>query len=114
MTVLNEGLNKIRDLLESNLTKGQSGTGTTLPTASDSGLETPVAATLLTLTSITKNDKQLTTTHDINANVGNGNNISEHEIQFSDGVSLHRVVHASFSKTSANEMQYLDTFFLES
>lgn len=114
MTILNEGLNKVRDLVDDDLDKGQAGTGTTAPTASDTGLETPVVATLASLTGTTKKDKAIQTEYEIDSVTGNGNNLSEYEIRFTDGTSLNRVVHASVSKTSDDEMDYLTTFYLKS
>jgi len=111
--ILDEGLNQVKDLVNADLSKGQSGTGTTLPTAADTGLEVADTDTLLTLTSVTVNDKQLTTQHDINSIVANGVTLTEHEIQFVSGESFNRNVHAAISKTSAIEIQYLDTFYFE-
>jgi len=111
--ILNEGLNRIRDLINTDLDKGQSGTGTTLPTAGDAGLETAVAATLLDLTGTVKTDRVITTTHSVDSTLANGSNLTEHEVRLSSGDSVNRVVHASISKTVAIEIDYIDTFFIE-
>jgi len=111
--ILTEGLNQVRDLVDADLDKGQAGTGTTLPTASDTGLETAVGATLATLTSTTTANKAITTNYQIDANTGNGSDLSEYEIQFTDGESFNRVVHAPISKTSDDEMEYITTFYFE-
>ena len=45
MVILNEGLNKVRDLLNTNLTKGQNGIGVGTADPEDTGLETAVGST---------------------------------------------------------------------
>jgi len=50
MTILDEGLNKVRDLLNTNVTKGQNGTGTGTADPEDTGLEIAVGTTKLNLT----------------------------------------------------------------
>lgn len=112
--ILDEGLNEIRDLLYDNLTAGQSGTGTTLPTTADTGLETPVAATLNTLSSKTKTDKMLTVNHLVDSSEANSSTLTECEVRFSGGESLNRVVHAGISKTSDIEVEYITSFYITS
>ena len=57
MVVLNEGTNRIKDLVTDDINKGQLGSGGTAPTSSDTDLETADATTLLTLDLKTKTDK---------------------------------------------------------
>ena len=51
MVVTDEGLSELATRLAGDITKGQWGSGTNLPDPTDTGLQTPIAATLLTLTS---------------------------------------------------------------
>ena len=111
MVVLTEGLNKIRDLLNTNLTKGQNGTGTGTADEEDTGLEVEVGSTLFVLT-INLSDSILTTTHIISTPVGNGNNFTEFENQFSTGESLIRIRHTPISKTNTKEVRFIVTYEL--
>ena len=112
MVLLDEGLNKIRDLLNTNVTKGQNGTGTGTADEEDTGLETEVGTTLLNLTKNTSS-KILTTTQTISTTVGNGNNFTEFENQFSTGESLIRIRHTAISKTNTKELRFIVTYELE-
>lgn len=112
MVVLDEGLNKIRDLLSTNLTKGQNGTGTGTADNEDTGLETEVGETFLTLTK-SKSDKIVTTTHSLSTAVGNGNNFTEFENQFSSGESLIRIRHTAISKTDTKQIEFIITYEIE-
>lgn len=58
MTLLIEGLNRIRDLIATDLEKGEMGTGGTAPTTNDTDLETADSNTIATL-AITKSDRQV-------------------------------------------------------
>lgn len=111
--IITEGLNQVRDLVNADITKGQAGEGTTLPTAADTGLEDADSNTLLTLTSKSTANKAITTTYTIDANTGNGDALTEYEIRFTDGESFNRVVHAAISKTADDEVVYITTFYFE-
>lgn len=100
MVLLDEGIEKIADTLGTDITKGQWGTGTTAPAVDDTGLETPVAASLLTLSSAVSGST-IQFTHTLNTSTGNGNDLTEYELQFSDGTSLNRSVGGAISKTSS-------------
>src|SRR3990167_6662896 len=50
MTLLIEGINRIRDLISADIDKGQLGTGTSVSTEEDTGLQTADATTNLTIT----------------------------------------------------------------
>ena len=111
--ILNEGLNRVRDLVDAGLDKGQCGDDNTLPTAEDTGLGNAIVATLLSLTSKTKTDKMITTNHNVSSAVGNGETFKEHEIRFANGDSLNHIVHASISKSSSIEVEYITNFMFE-
>lgn len=53
MVLLFEGLNRIRDLVDADITRGQLGTDSTTPAETQTALIAPVAATLQTTTSTT-------------------------------------------------------------
>ena len=101
--ILDEGLTELASRFQADVTNGQAGTGTTIPTADDTGLETAVTATLLSLTSSSSaNSSQHI--HTISSTTGNGSTFTEWEIQFDDGNSWNRIVGAGISKTSSFEI----------
>lgn len=53
MVMLDQGLNRVRDLINTDVDQGQLGTGTTAANSSDTGLETPDATTVLATTNST-------------------------------------------------------------
>lgn len=109
MVILNEGIDKMRDLLNTNLTKGQNGIGTGTADEEDTGLETAVGTTLLTLTKNVSN-KIITTTHTLATTIGNGNNFTEFENQFSSGESMIRIRHTSILKTNTKTIRFIVTY----
>ena len=112
--ILDDGINRIRDLVESDIGNCQSGTGTTAPTASDTGLETPDSNTLDTPTN-TKTDKSIQVNFQIPSTTGATNAYSENEIQLNSGTDhLNRIVHTAITKGSNDEFNYITTIFFKS
>ena|SRR3990167_11431553 len=112
MVLLSSGMNKVRDLINTNLTKGQCGTGTSTATEEDSGLEQEVGATLKTLINNVA-DRLLTTSFTLSTTDGNGLSFTEFENQFSTGESLLRIRHTPISKDNTKELTYIVTYSLE-
>lgn len=112
MVVLLEGKTRIRDLIDGDKEKGQVGTGTTAATEDDTGLETPVAATDISLTSSTA-EKTLVLNYNLGSTLGNGNSITEFVARLNSGnTDFSRNVFASISKTSSIELQFSKIFFI--
>ena len=109
MVLLIEGMNKIRDLLNTNLTKGQNGTGTSTVNENDTGLEVADASTLKTLSN-NIGDRILTTTHTLVTTDANGDALTEFENQFSSGESLIRIRHTPISKDNSKEITFIMTY----
>lgn len=109
--LLNSGLNKIRDLLNTNLTKGQNGTGTSTVSEGDTGLDVAVGSTLKTL-SANVGDRVLTTTHVLNTTEGNNLSLTEFENQFNTGESLIRIRHTPITKDNTKELTFITTYEL--
>lgn len=113
MTILIEGLNKIRDLLNTNITKGQNGTGTGSSNEEDTGLESPDSTTLKTLTN-SISDRMLVTTHTLLTTEANGLSLTEFENQFSSGESMIRIRHTPITKDSTKELRFITTYEIDS
>jgi len=109
MVVLDEGIEKIAEIIEPELTQGQWGTGTTSPTETDTGLETPVAATKLTTTS-TLSGTTIEQTHTLPSTAANGNTLTEFSSLFSDDTNLDRTVGGGISKTASIEVITISQF----
>lgn len=114
IVLLTEGLNRIKDLLNTDIFKCQAGTGTTAPTEADTGLETADSNTLLAPTKTTASSS-IQVTHVISSTIGSGNAYSEQETQLNSGsTSLNRLVHTALTKGSKDEFSYITTIFLKS
>jgi len=113
MVILIEGLNRVRDLINTNLTIGQSGTGTSTATPEDSGLEEAQGATSKTLSNNVA-DQLLTTSYTLATTDANGLSLTEFENQFTSGESLIRIRHTPISKDNTKELTYIVTYSLES
>ena len=112
MVILISGLNKFRDLVNTNLTKGQAGTGTSTTTPEDTGLDESVGDTLKTLTN-NVSDRLLTTSFSLSTTVANGLSLTEFENQFSTGESMIRIRHTPISKDNVTTLEYVVTYEFE-
>lgn len=112
IVILDEGLNKVRDLINTNLTLGQCGTGISTATPEDTGLDEAVGATSTTLTN-NVSDKLLTASFTLPTTNGNGLSFTEFENQFLTGETLARIRHTALSKDNTKELQYIVTYSLE-
>ena len=111
MTILNEGANRIRDLIKSDMDNGQAGTGTASVTVSDTGLGTAVAATNVALNNKNVSDESLTVVHIITTSLGNSSDLTEYEVRGNSNTdSYNRTVKTATSKTSRIELQIIHTF----
>ena len=110
MTMLNEGLNKIRDLINADIDKGQLGTGTTASTPTDTALETPDASTLLTLSSQTVADKMIKFIYTLPNTGGTTTTYSEFELQESaTPTNFDRIVFTGIAFTSGGSEDVIIT-----
>ena len=114
MVVLNLGLLRARDLLESDITHGQAGTDGTVPSQNDSGLFAEVASTNLTTTSQkSSNPATISETHIIPTTTGNNNSFQEWELRLNNNAeSFNRTVTAAISKVATEELQRIVTIEL--
>jgi|TARA_R100000501_G_scaffold12539_1_gene23128 hypothetical protein len=103
--LIKEGKNRVRDLIEDDITNGELGTDGTTPTEDDTGLGNPVAATEKAV-SISTGDKQLVIDYNLLSTEGNGNTYREFEIQSSEAdTSYNRIVFYDLSKDNTEEFQ---------
>jgi len=112
MVITTTGKNGVRDLINTGKDYGQLGTDTTAELESDTGLIAGVSATQQSLTSATS-DKQIVLSYTLNSTTGNGNTYGEFENTISSGTNFNRITFATFSKTSALEVQVSTTVFIE-
>ena len=88
MTILNEALNRVRDLVNTDLTYGQLGTATTGSNATDTGLINPDSTTLLALGTTTVVDKGLKLTYTLPSTGGGTATYTEFELDRTTGTSI--------------------------
>lgn len=113
MTILNLGMDRARDLIKDDVTSAKAGTGTTLPTVADTGLETGVADTDVALTSKKRTEDAITVVHILTTALGNGSTLTEYEVRNANDDSYNRVVKAAIVKNNAREITMTHTFILE-
>lgn len=108
MVLLDEGFEELATQFVNLVTDGQWGTGTATPTTTDTGLGTPVAATLLSLNGASSgNCAQFT--HEMNSTIGNGSDFTEFELRFANGDSLNRNLGGAITKTASFEIITIST-----
>jgi len=111
MVLTTQGKNFIRDLIDADISQGQLGTDNTAPNATDTGLISPVAATLKTVTTTTA-DKQINIEYSLATTDGNGNTYQEFETRVTLG-GINRVTFVGIPKTSTIEMNVITTLFIK-
>jgi len=98
--MLTEGLNRVRDLFNTNTDKGQFGTGSTAEAYTDGSLSSAVAATQKSTTSTTVS-QFLVKTMEITSTEGNSNTLQEFVLQKSStGDTINRVTFTGLAKTN--------------
>lgn len=107
--ILDQGLADLVEDVHDNMSKGQSGTSTTLFLKTQSGLITAVGATNINLVDKTFTNSSLSVTHLLDVSTGNGNNLTEVEVNNGTD-SYNRSVKAATSKTTAIELTTAHTF----
>lgn len=88
--------------------KGQAGTGDTVPSSSDTALETPVVATLLDLT-VTLGTRSFQTSHFIASTVSTSTTFKEWSNETSGATLLSRAVTADTTHTGNDEITKITT-----
>jgi len=105
MVVTDAGKIKIVEILVSELSNGELGTGSTAPSASDTTLVTEVTSTISAITAV-QDGKQFITTYNINSLTGNNNTYQEYGNFFTTSDTLfNRVTFTGVPKNSALEFQ---------
>jgi len=107
--ILEEGLNKLRDLMNSNINEVDWGTGTTAANENDVGLEAEISSVEQSSTNIVKS-KTLSVTGVLPSTDASGNTVSEAVVRFSDGTDWNRNVFTGISKTNSKEIHNISTF----
>ena len=114
MTILLEGLNRIRDMINADIDKGQLGTGTNASTEEDTGLQTEDSTSLKTTTNSVAS-KQINFTYTLATTEGTTGTYTEFELQKSaTPVNYDRVVFTgiSFTKNGSEEISVVKRYFI--
>ena len=105
-----DALKRVVTVVTADITDGIAGTGTTLPTTSDTALETPVAATEKDLV-ISTSGTSFQTTHTIPSTDANGNTLTEWANRMnSDTTLLSRIVTAGITKVAGKEINKITNY----
>lgn len=112
MTVSNEAITRIVNLITADLDDGRAGTGTTIPTPEDTDLETVVADTESDVTTASSGGN-FSVTHLMDSTQGNGSDLTEFQIRMNgEATQLNRVVIAPQTKSTAIELTKITVFNL--
>ena len=98
--ILDEGMTKWVNDFAGLITQAQSGTATTLPLKTDTGLTSVVSATIGTVTTTFSGDSVIFQ-HTIGTSVANNITLNEHELRFANGDSLTRHLLGGVNKTAS-------------
>lgn len=110
MGITNEQKNRLRDLMDSDISSAVNGTGNASFSSSDTSLDVEDATTSATPATTTGN-KILNVRHILLSTVGNGNTYQEFGVKAnSDSVLVSRVVHPEFDKTNKLELHTTTTY----
>ena len=110
MVIVNAGANRIRDLINTDLTIGLAGTGQTAPTAANTGLESEVTDVRATVSAIVSS-KSIQVSHVISSVSGTGHTFSEWgNMMNSSATLLSRSVTAQVTHTGTDEISKLTTY----
>ena len=108
--MLLEGLNRIRDLHGTDIVKGQLGTDGSATSESQTGLQTPVAATELSVT-VTPSDKANQVNYFLDKDTATPNTFREFGTNNDAGVDYDRSVFPGSSHNGNSSTTVLKTFF---
>lgn len=109
MVILNQGLNRIRDLTYDDLDNGQAGTDSTPAQDDQTALGSAIADTDNALT-LVKSDKIIKATHRINATQAVGENITEWVIKMNSSAAT-RAVTNTITKDGNHIIDHIHTLF---
>ena len=99
MTMVNNGINKVRDLVAVDVTDGILGEGTTASDPTDTGLETADATTEKDIT-VVSTDKQTKETYTLLSTEGSTKTYTEYITRAADTTTYDRIVFTGISFTT--------------
>ena len=112
--MISEGLNELRDLIATDIDKGQFRTGTTPAQIDDTGLETAVSATQVASIE-TSTSRQISSQVNLNSVLGNGSDLSEFALQRSSATAIDftRDIFTAITKADTFELRAIKTIFID-
>ena len=109
MTMLNQGLNQLRDLHYTDLDTGEMGTSGTAVAVTQTGLQVPISASEVTLTK-TKAERANQVNYLLNSTTATGNTFREVTFQNSSDLEYDRGVFPGLAHTTSNEIVVIKTY----
>lgn len=110
MTILLEGLNRLRDLHGADIVKGQCGTDGSATSETQTGLQAPVAASELDV-NVNASDKANQVNYFLDKSTATSNTFREFGTNNDSGVDFDRSVFPGISHDGNNELTIIKTFF---
>lgn len=112
MTMLLEGLNKIRDLHSADIVNGKMGTAGTVVAESQTGLQAPIAASEIAVTTTTA-DKTTTVSYTLPSTTGTGYTYREFGTNDGSTTNYDRVVFTGVEHTSTDDIVIQKVYYYE-
>lgn len=112
MVFTKTGKNRVRDLVDADLSYGELGSGTTAPLASDTDLVAGVIATTQTLTTQTS-DKQITVDYNLPSTTAQGSTFTEFGLFNASSTLYARFLSSSLTHESTEQWQYTTRLFID-
>lgn len=109
MGIINNGRNKIRDLVTDNLNEAELGTDGTDFVATQTGLLSADATTQTTPT-ITKSERSFSVSYLKPSTIGAGTTYKEAVVKFNDDTVLSRTVYPDYNATNSNNLRIIETY----
>lgn len=109
MSILNQGINRIRDLHYDDMDTGIVGSAGDIVVSTQTDLQSPVSATESTLTK-TKSDKSNTTEFTLDSSTGVGETYREYATYNASDLAYNRYVFTGIEHTSADEIIIKNTW----
>ncbi len=107
--ILNQGLYNFVEDVHDDMSNGEAGTGTTLFQKSDTGVETAIGSTDITLADKVFSKETINVTYQLSTALANGSDVTEFEVN-NTVIAYNRIVKPTFSKTSQDELNMIHAF----
>ena len=109
--LLNEGLMRVRELLQNDISTGQLGTSTDAVSQAQTGLQTAVSASDQSVT-VSGTDKLITVEYELDSVTATGNTFTEFIVENSSDETFNRILFTGIAHSGDTEVHAKLRFFI--